>query len=264
MIKDDLRTARKALETAARGFDPSVCSGQDAIDLVEEIGVQRRLLDGMLGKAAKRVEDTAAHTYGTDRNAAELCERLIGVSTGEAKRAIETAGKLESLPATDAAVRAGTLSARAADLIAATAADDPAVERELLPAAAKGSSRCATRASRSALDARIRPSGRQRQRRGAVVSDVADARRDGRRATSRSPPRSAGDQAVIEDGTRKRFRDARKNGTHEPQDAYAADAFAERRFSATPSRRKGGGWTAHVVIDHEALVRGNAIDGRDV
>ncbi len=67
----------------------------------------------MLGKAAKRVEDTAAHTYGTDRNAAELCVRLVGVGSGEAKRAIEVAGKLESLPATDAAMRAGQLSARA-------------------------------------------------------------------------------------------------------------------------------------------------------
>ncbi len=49
------------------GFDPTACSGQEAIDLVEEIGVQRRLLDGMLGKAAKRVEDTAAYTYPKDR-----------------------------------------------------------------------------------------------------------------------------------------------------------------------------------------------------
>ena len=86
---------------------------------VEEIGSIRRLADGLFGKAAKRVEDTAAYTYGNDRNAAELCQRLTGVSTGEAKRAIDAAGKLESLPATDAAVRAGTLSARAADLIAA-------------------------------------------------------------------------------------------------------------------------------------------------
>ena len=38
----------------------------------------RRLIDGMVGKAAKRVEDTAAYTYGTDRNAAELCARLVG------------------------------------------------------------------------------------------------------------------------------------------------------------------------------------------
>jgi hypothetical protein len=111
---DDLSNAEAALEAAAAGFDPSACSGQEAVDLVEQLGVQRRLIDGMLGKAAKRVEDTAAYAYKNERNAAELCERSAGVSRSEAKRAIEVAGKLGSLPATDAAIRAGTLSSRQA------------------------------------------------------------------------------------------------------------------------------------------------------
>ena len=135
---DDLLHARNALEAAARGFDPSACDGDDAIAVVKEIGAIRRLADGLLGKAAKRVEDTAAYVYKNDRNAAELCQRLTGVSTGEAKRAIEVAGKLESLPATDAAMRAGTLSSRQADLIVSVAADDPSVERQLLKTAASG------------------------------------------------------------------------------------------------------------------------------
>ncbi len=112
-------THGRALEAAAAGFDPSACSGDDAIAVVEEIGWIRRLADGVLGKAAKRVEDTAAYTYQNDRNAAELCSRVTGVSAGEAKRAIDVAGKLVSLPETEAAVRAGVLSARAADLIVA-------------------------------------------------------------------------------------------------------------------------------------------------
>ena len=92
----------------------------------------------MVAKVAKRVEDTAEHTRHRDRSAAELCARVTGVSSGEAKRAIEVAAKLEALPATDAAVRAGRLSARATDLIVAAAAEDPTVERELIKAAAKG------------------------------------------------------------------------------------------------------------------------------
>ena len=89
--------------------------------MVTEPGIQRRLIDGMLAKAAKRVDDTAAHTYGSDRSAAGLCERVVGMSSGEAKRAIDIAAKLESLPATDVAVRAGRLSTRQVDLIVATA-----------------------------------------------------------------------------------------------------------------------------------------------
>ena len=101
--------AESALGTAAAGFDASVCTGREAIDLVEVLGRQRRLIDGMIAKAAKRVEDTAAYTYDGHRNTGELCEKLVGVASGEAKRAIATAAKLESLPAVDAAVRAGTV-----------------------------------------------------------------------------------------------------------------------------------------------------------
>ena len=58
----------------------------------------------------------------------------------------------------------------------------------------------------------------------------------------------------------KKFRDARKNGKHEPQEKYAAEAFAEV-ILGDPKESKGGGWTAHVLVDHEALKRGHAIEG---
>ena len=106
-----------------------------------ELGKIRRLTDGMLAKAAKRVEDTKAPTRGGDRSAADQLARETGLGSGEAKRAMGTAADLEALPATDAAVHAGELSARQADLIAATAkavGNDPAVERELLDAAGQG------------------------------------------------------------------------------------------------------------------------------
>jgi hypothetical protein len=45
-MKTDLRTAQSALESAARGFDPSACSGTEAIDLVEQIGAIHRLTAG--------------------------------------------------------------------------------------------------------------------------------------------------------------------------------------------------------------------------
>jgi hypothetical protein len=78
VIKDDLESARIALEAAARGFDAAECSGTDAVTLLIELGSIRHLADGLVGKVARRAEDTAAHTYGTDRNAAELCSRLVG------------------------------------------------------------------------------------------------------------------------------------------------------------------------------------------
>jgi hypothetical protein len=260
VIKDDLRTARTALESAARGFDPSTCNGQEAIDLVEELGVQRRLLDGMLGKAAKRVEDTAAYTYKNDRNAAELCARLVGVASGEAKRAIEVAGKLESLPATDAAVRAGKLSARAADLIVAAASEDPSVERELIRAAAQGivPLRDAVIAARARREDETERAKRQQAARSFRMWPTADGMVEGHFKVT--PQVGGAIKAVIDKGTGKHFRAARSSGVHEPQDAYAADAFGDA-VVGDPKESKGGGWSAHVLIDYEALLRGHARPG---
>ncbi len=97
---DDLRHARSVIELAARELDAAALDGQGAIDGLTELGMIRRITDGMVGKMTKRVEDTAAYTYGSDRNAAEVCARLVGVGTGEAKRAMEVASQLQSLRST--------------------------------------------------------------------------------------------------------------------------------------------------------------------
>ena len=257
---DDLRNAESALEGAARDFDPSGCSGQDAIDVVETLGRQRRLIDGMLGKAAKRVEDTAAHTYGSDRSAAELCSRLVGVGSGEAKRAIEVAAKLEGLPATDAAMRAGTLSARSAALIAATAPDNPSAERSLLNAASRGHVALRDKCIevRAATEDQAQRSKRQHAARSFAMWPTPDGMVEGH---FKVPPEVGGAiKAVIEDGTRRKFREARSGGAQESQDAYAADAFAERMLG-DPADAKSGGFTTHIVLDHEVLVRGSVLPG---
>jgi Domain of unknown function (DUF222) len=260
VIMDDLRTAESALETAAADFDASVCTGREAIDLVEVLGRQRRLIDGMIAKAAKRVEDTAAYTYDGHRNTGELCEKLVGVASGEAKRAIETATKLESLPLTDAEVRAGRVSSRQADLIASTAADDPLVERSLLKAAAKGmvALRDECISVRARREDQAERSKRQHAARSFSMWPTLDGMVEGHFKVT--PEVGGAIKAVIEDGTRKRFREARSDGVRESQDAYAADAFADV-VTGDPATAKSGGYTTHIVIDFEALQRGNALEG---
>ena len=87
-----------------------------------------------LEEIAKRVADTGT---GAQEAAASVAHTL-GVGRWEARAAIDTAAKLERLPETDAAVRAGRLSARAAQLIAGAATVNPAAERDLLQAATQG------------------------------------------------------------------------------------------------------------------------------
>ena len=260
VITDDLRHARTALEAIARDFDPAACTGDDAVACVKELGIIRRLTDGMVAKAAKRVEDTAAHAYGSDRSAAELTERLVGVSSGEAKRAIETAAKLEALPATAAAVRAGKLSMRQTDLIVATAADDPTVERDLLQAASQGMVplRDACIAARARREDETERAARQHAKRSFRSWTNPEGMVEGHFTVT--PEVGGAIKAVIDDGTRRKFRAARKTGVHESQDAYAADALAEA-ILGDPGQTKSGGYTTHVVIDHEALRRGHALPG---
>ena len=64
--------AREALEGVARDFDASSLNGDDARRTVDELGAIRRLTDGMLAKAAKRVADTATNR---ERNGAAFVAR---------------------------------------------------------------------------------------------------------------------------------------------------------------------------------------------
>ncbi len=190
----------------------------------------------------------------------ELCSRLVGVPSGEAKRAISVAAQLESLPATDAAVRAGRLSARAAELVGAAAAEDPSIEGSLLQAAARGlvplrDACVAARARREDEAARAR---RQHAARSFHMWTAPDGMFEGH--FNVTPEVGGKIKACIEDGTRRRFRSARSNGTREPQDRYAADAFTDAVTGSRGSARSGG-YTAPVLIDHEALLRGRALGG---
>lgn len=260
MVIERIRSARSELEGVARELDASVCSGQEALDLVEQLGVVRRLVDGMLARVAKRVEDTAAYTYGGERNAAEVVERLVGIGTGEAKRVIEVAAHLRSLPGTDAALRAGRLSSRAAEQIVAAASGDPSIEGELLKAAAKGmvSLRDKVIEVRAAREDQAARSARQHAARSFRTWTAPDGMVEGHFKVT--PEVGGAIKARIDDGTRRRFREARAGGARESQDAYAADAFADAMLG-DGSKVGSGGYTTHVVIDHTALVRGNALNG---
>jgi hypothetical protein len=260
VIVERIRTVAAELEASAHDLDPATCSGQEALDLVEVLGLVRRLADGMVARVAKRVEDTAAYTYRGERNAAETVERLVGVSAGEANRAIEVAAKLERLPATDEALRSGRLSSRQAGLIVAAAADQPEIERDLLRAAAQGVTplRDAAIAARAAREDQAERAARQHAARSFRTWTATDGMVEGHFKVT--PEAGGAIRARIDRLTRKRFREARKAGARESQDAYAADAFAEAMVG-DPSEAKGGGYTTHVVIDHEALVRGHAVEG---
>jgi hypothetical protein len=281
-VEGEVEHARASLAAAAARLDPTAMSGTAAVRLLAELGTVRRLVDGLVARVAKRVDDTAAHTRGTDRSAAELAARVVGVPPGEARRAIDTAAKLEQLPAADAALRAGTLSVPQAELIVAAAAGEPALEQELLAAASRGMVplRDAVVAARARQeDGRTRRARQQRDRFHRMWTNA-----DGMVAGSYQVPPEEGTamRARLEVDTRRIFRERRSSGHHELQDAYAADALVAAvtgssvgagsdapdssgaRGSPRGGARRAGravDCTVHVVVDHDALTRGDAAAG---
>ena len=248
-----LTDARETLERVALEFDASALSGDSARQAVDELGLIRRLCDGMLAKAAKRVADRAG--TGDPKGAAFLA-RSLGVPPGEIRAAIDTATRLEQLPATDRAVRQGRLAAGQARMIAETAAKNPGAELELLAAAERGlvPLRDACVAARAQVEDAGERSRRQHRQRECRMWTDHDGMVAGR---FRLTPEVGGQvKAAIDAQVRRIFRE-HKGNDHEPHAAYAADAlaaFVVRGGDATTRRDPNA--TVHVVIDHGALMRG--------
>jgi hypothetical protein len=251
---DSLVGARRSLDEIASAFDASALSPQAALRVVDELGSIVRVVDGMVAKAAKRVAETS------ERDGAAQVARLLGVGAGEVRGAIETAKKLEKLPATDRAVSEGRLSAGEAKMIAAAATLNPAAEHDLLAVAEQGlvPLRDACVKARAAVeDPGARAQRHHRQRRFTMWTDT-----DGMIAGSyRLAPEVGGPiKAVFEKAVQRVFRDHKAGTDHEPLDAYAADVFAA--FVLGDKSAAGGcNATVHVVVDHGALMRGGAADG---
>jgi hypothetical protein len=259
MFTEELLTARTALEAVGRGFD-SRCSAREAVLLVEQMGTIHRLADAVTARAAKRIADTDAHVAHGDRSAAELCARLVGVGSGDAKRAIENATRLEELPTTEAAFREGRLSAQEAALISSVAVHDPSVETELLAAAGDGLTllRDACVQARARTEDPQARSERQHAARSLKMWNNTDGMVEGHFRLT--PEVGGGLKAAIEQQTQKVFRAKHREGVSEAHGAYAADALAELVLGKAGERQRVG-YTAHVVIDHEALQRGHALPG---
>ena len=248
------------MEELAASFEPCTLTHDQAVRLVDELGVIHRLAEGVLARAVKRVAETAGCRKGADRDAAQLYARAVGVETSEARRAMTTARSLERLPETAAAVRAGRLSARQAQFVVDAATHDPDAESELLAAAERGMVplKDACLAVRARVDDPVERAARQHAARQFRIWTAGDGMVEGH---FRLTPEVGGRvKAAIDSEAQRTFRARRKQAPHESHDAYAADALADR-FDDTADTKAKVGTTVHVVIDHGPLVRGNLLPG---
>ena len=129
---DRLGELRDALAAYAAGFDASLLSAEGAGRVVAEAAALERLAATVKGLAAARAADTGLWKAAGDRSATHHLARVCGTSVGQAAKEMETARRLEELPAVASAARAGVLSAQQAAAVADAASADPSAEERLV------------------------------------------------------------------------------------------------------------------------------------
>jgi hypothetical protein len=223
-----LSELRSAMSEYATRFDAARVSAHDAARVVEDAAAIKNMAATIEGLAAARVAETNLWKRDGDRSAAHQLARTTGTSVGAAKEALESARRLQELPATAAAARRGELSAQQVAVITDAAAADPDAEARLLEQSRSTSfgelrDECArTKANVCDVEARRRRIHDQRYLR--TWSDTDGASNLHLRD---NPEVVAGIMASLEPIRDELFEAARKEGRREPMDAYAADALAE-------------------------------------
>jgi Domain of unknown function (DUF222) len=257
-VFDSLARALRSLEEVGVAVETRHVDGDDAARLVRLLTRIERVAVAARTAAIRRVERSSVWQKDGHRTVAEWVAATTGTSLGSAIRVVETAHKLQSLPATREAFSSGRLSEVQVREIADAAAVDTKSEPMLLEAAA----------TRSIVGLREEC----RRVRAAAVPDEASAyeairrRRylrtwtdmDGAvRLDARLLPHDAAHLIATIDSRRDRISaEARRQGIRESSEAFAADALVELAKEATSQDAMAPRATVHVVVDHSVLKQG--------
>jgi hypothetical protein len=233
---------------------------EEAASLVGLFSEGERLCAAGRTLAARQVELSESWRTDGHRSAAHFLASVTGVPVGQAVGALETARRLEALPATAEAFRSGELSEPKVREVAAAAVANRTVEGELLTAARTESvTSLKEKCQRVKADAAI------------DEKEAYDRIRKGRYLRHWSDPEGAfmlQARLTADDGARvlagmephkeRIFSDARRAGRRESSEAYAADALVALATEGAPGGPKA---MVQVRVDHSALVRGHTEGG---
>ncbi len=210
-------------------FEPARYSGEDAASLVSCFARAERLCGTGKSLAATRATDTHRPEAAGHPSPAHWLSDLTGESIGEAADALRLGEALGSHPGMEEACREGRLSRSKAKLVADAVGANPGSEDELVRAAETDTmrqlrDRClrAKAQARSAADARRHHEEMHRSRHCRTWTDRDGAFRLDARLT---PDAGAVLLSSLEAQSNLIFGQARKEGRHEPADAYRADAL---------------------------------------
>ncbi|MCU1351313.1 MAG: protein of unknown function endonuclease [Acidimicrobiales bacterium] len=267
-------------------IDPGALSAADAKALVELFGEVERLAVAGRTLAVKRVTESSLWRAQGDRSPERWLARATGSTLGDAAGVVATAKSIERMPATEAALRAGRLSAPQAREITEATAVAPDAEASLLRTCAReGLMGLRTEARRVRIAATDSTGRAEAIRQARYLVHSSDA--EGAFRLELRGPMSDGLALVsaLRPYQEAAYATARRAGRHEPAAAHAFDALitlattttaagaadtapsadteATEDAGAGPARRRPKGSAAKVIvrIDHTALTRGHAEPG---
>jgi hypothetical protein len=265
VVFEQLRSAVDELRGLVDEFEPDRFDGAGARTLVELFDEVGRL--GAAGKAlaARQVVATGAWRHdGAHRDAASWLAGTTGATVGAARTTVNTAARVAELPATEAALRSGSLSLTQVDAIADAATADPTAEAELLERAAHDGVRglrtaCARVKAAACADQEAQY---ERIRVARSLRAWTDADGTGRIDVRGPVDATATIMAALEPYERALFDQARTEGRRECSDALAFDALVA--LASADRAEEGDGRpavTTVVRVDWSALVRGATASG---
>jgi hypothetical protein len=265
VVFEQLRCAVDALRSLVGELEPDRFDGPGARTLVELFDEVERL--GAAGKAlaTRQVVATGAWRHdGAHRDAASWLAGTTGATVGAARATVDTAARVAELPATEAVLRAGSLSFTQVDAIADAATADPAAEAELLERATHDGVRGLRTACARVKAAACTDEAAQYERISTARSVRSWTDPDGTgRIDVRGPvDATAKVMAALEPFERALFEEARREQRRECSDALAFDALVALASAKTSCDGASPPSVTTVVrVDYSALLRGATVPG---
>ena len=261
-MSSSIVAAAAALREALSGFEPDTFSGADCALIVDELATTEKACSWGRLRAAQHAVECNAHEQEGFQDGAEWLATRVGITPGEAKRNLNTAGRLGDK--TREALRAGKLSLDQAEEITNTNREVPGSEDDLIDLVEK------TNLSR------LREEGRDRRLAAIKPEELHERQHKARRfratrdelgmicfSGALQPETGVPFLTRLEreaDRIRKEARQA--DGEIEAWGAYAADAFVRLLVEGTDGSRPHPGQTdLTIVCDLRAWRRGHAHEG---
>jgi hypothetical protein len=257
----------RAVDVLACGLEPELVPASACRRLVAQVARAERQLAGVKARLAGRVADTSGWKGGGHRSAAHWLAKQSGTSVAQAVSALQTAEQLKALPATTAAVQAGSLSPAQTAAVCEAASVAPEAEADLIALAGEESLKALVAESTRRKTAHLDEDARhQRVHDSRFVRFGSEADGAATISVRTTADALAEIRAAIEHHQQRAFEAARQAGRRESSEAYAADgllAMARASMGSRSSASAAKRVPTKVVIrvDHRAVVRGHTEPG---